>query len=150
MLKKIFFNNIKWLPVLLAGCTFTSIGLACQNHIYNNSHSNWTIEYDTNSGPFSGAAVMSGDNCPPDSTKCTLPPGGTIQVDYTSQVFTPQGIVKVTDSHQVVNHYNFGSNGRNCEYINHDGDTGAISVNAPDAGDISIWKDNWNQAKKAG
>lgn len=91
---------------------------------------------------------MNGTDCPPDSTKCTLPPGGVIEVDYYNGGFsTTKGNVYVTDSYQLTKSFKFGQDRTACEYIQHSGDTGAISVNDPANGDISIWKDYWNQVK---
>lgn len=145
-----FRKHLKHISVTIlgfSGLAFAVAGVACQNHIYNNSKRNWTIAYYTNSS--NSHVSLSGAHCPSGSSQCSVEPGQTLEVDYIhSAPADPSGTVAVLDDTGKMNSYKFESDGARCEYIKHSGDTDAISVNDPANGDISIWHDHWSQNKK--
>jgi hypothetical protein len=51
------------------------------------------------------------------------------------------GSYRVTDEQNVMRSFAF--TGGSCAYIEHDGDTGAVSMNEPSDGDMSFDGDSW-------
>lgn len=119
----------------------------CVRHIYNNSHSNWTFAIRSSSGDL-GSSVMSGDNCPPDSTTCTSVPGGVISIIYYPAAIPLAGTMYITDKTGDERNFDFMPDPAHCEYIDHGGDTGAVAVNDETYGDFTVYGDTWTSSKK--
>ncbi len=137
--------------VLLVGCTSTAPEkpkreakaplFSCYRHIYNNSSCGWTFQ-DTGGG--NGNAYFIDDNggactsnCTEKNGPCTVNPNCTITLQYTYSGGLSDGIMNVTLG-STTEQYSYNAAGVNlCPYINHQGQTGGISLNEPASGDMT-------------
>jgi hypothetical protein len=112
---------------------------SCYRHIYNNSSCAWTFSFDTDSGN-----VYLGDgtlpNCTQQNGPCTIPPGNTIPIQYTTSGGLISGHVTIVSAGATQSYYQRYANdpGSNfCPYVQHDGNTGDVAMNDPANGDFN-------------
>jgi hypothetical protein len=119
---------------------------ACTRHIYNNSNKPWTFSLGW-SGPPPGPADFYGCDYNQDHDICKVMPQQTATIAFTGGVAATN--MNITDSNGVRRSFDYDNTSvaaifrGECQYVQHDGGTGAVSVNDPANGDFSIGGDNW-------
>jgi hypothetical protein len=120
----------------------------CVRHIYNQSSQFWKFHftYAGSGGQDSGAGDFIGCRGAGDY-QCDVPPGATVTIRFWGR--TPASGMSITDAHGTERTFDYDGNAIDrilqgeCQKIDHDGGTGAVSMNEPDNGDFSIGDDFW-------
>ena len=111
---------------------------SCYRNIYDTSTSSWTFQVQ----PVGGNVYFLNTGCPQNGP-CTLAAGSTTEIQYTQTGGVSSGTVTVTDNQGNSQTFSYVSGMGQCPYINHSGNTGAVTVNDPANGDWNAWAANW-------
>lgn len=124
------------LLILVCAPTFAD---NCVGSIQNNSDEFWTVRYST----FDGNVYFTGGSCPVNGP-CIIPPHTTMSVEYSHTKGYVTGRLFIEDSNHWLEKFSYGGKlWVRCPHIDHDGATGAVSLNEPANGSFVIEKDNW-------
>jgi len=119
--------------------------LSCYRHIYNTSGGAWTFSATNNYGNLWFPTNL--QSCTPKNGPCVVPPGTTIQIQYTQQAGYSSGNITITDQTGASNSFGYSNSIYDCPRIQHSGSTGAVSVNDPANGDMNAWANTWGDGK---
>ena len=128
---------------------------SCYRHIYNNTGCTWTFYAVTSAGNvwFLDEGTPCKANCTNPNGPCTLPPNCTVAIQYTTGLATISGTWFAMDQNGRYGIWTYSAPlySATCPYISHSGDTGAVSVNDPANGDLSVGACTWSvkQSKKS-
>lgn len=122
----------------------------CVAHIYNDSNQPWTFDFSTSVGSIMVGYCTGGA---PGTGHCTVAPHtGDTALNITTNAFGDiEGSVAIRDSRGGYRSFTIsaavGSYPYTCDYIDHSGRTGAVSMNDPSDGDLHATGDFWDGSK---
>jgi hypothetical protein len=131
---------------------------SCYRHIYNPTSCPWTFASNPS---VNGNVWFLGQSCTRKALKrtprgnctnpngnCTIDPYCTMSIQYTYTEGVTQGTWVITDQTGASNSWSFEGQtpGDACPYIDHSGGTGAVSLNEPANGDMTVGACTWNGA----
>lgn len=125
-------------------------GDSCTRHLMNTSSGNWTFSYSALSGnsvlfiPLNARKKKTRSRVQLKASSQVVGPYAQFQMIYTSNFLGRiSGTWTITDQNGVSRSFQYNNYINDCPYISHDGNTGSVSVNDPDNGDISIGAATW-------